>query len=60
MLLEDRIHDLQNHLDPIITLRGPTRSATLAVSDNDVSGDPLLCQRFERAGDYTLEIRDVP
>ena len=58
MLLEDRIHDLQNHLDPIITLRGPT-GATLAVADNDISGDPLLCQRFDRAGDYTLEIRDV-
>ena len=58
MLLEDRIHDLQNHLDPIITLRGPNGS-TLAVADNDISGDPLLCQRFDRAGDYTLEIRDV-
>jgi hypothetical protein len=58
MLLENRIHDLQNHLDPIITLRSPT-GATIAVGDNDISGDPLLCQRFERAGDYTLEIRDV-
>jgi hypothetical protein len=58
MLLENRIHDLQNHLDPIIKLRSPT-GATIAVSDNDISGDPLLCQRFDRAGDYTLEIRDV-
>jgi hypothetical protein len=58
MLLENRIHDLQNHLDPIITLRSST-GATIAVGDNDISGDPLLCQRFERAGDYTLEIRDV-
>ncbi len=58
MLLEDRIHDLQNHLDPILTLRGPNGS-TLAVADNDIAGDPLLCQRFDRAGDYTLEIRDV-
>jgi hypothetical protein len=58
MLLEDRIHDLQNHLDPILTLRAPNGS-TLAVADNDIAGDPLLCQRFERAGDYTLEIRDV-
>jgi hypothetical protein len=58
MRLEDRIHDLQNHLDPIITLRGPSGS-TLAVADNDISGDPLLCQRFEQAGDYTLEVRDV-
>lgn len=58
MLLENRIHDLQDHLDPIITLRDPNRS-TIAVDDNDVSGDPLLCQRFDRAGDYTLEVRDV-
>jgi hypothetical protein len=58
MLLEDRIHDLQNHLDPILTLRGPNGS-TIAVADNDIAGDPLLCQRFERGGDYTLEIRDV-
>ncbi|HEV8003648.1 MAG TPA: hypothetical protein VGP63_27535 [Planctomycetaceae bacterium] len=58
MLLEDRIHDLQNHLDPILTLRGPNGS-TIAVADNDIAGDPLLCQRFDRTGDYTLEIRDV-
>jgi len=58
MTLEDRIHDIQLHLDPIITLRSPT-GATIAVSDNDISGDPLLCRQFDRAGDYTLEIRDV-
>jgi hypothetical protein len=58
MLLENRIHDMQSHLDPIITLRSPT-GATIAVGDNDISGDPLLCQRFDRADDYTLEIRDV-
>ena len=58
MLLEDRIHDLQNHLDPILTLRGPNGS-TIAVADNDIAGDPLLVQRFDRTGDYTLEIRDV-
>lgn len=56
--LEDRIHDLQFHLDPIITLRGPL-GATLAVRDNGISGDPLLCHRFAQGGDYTLEIRDV-
>jgi hypothetical protein len=58
MALEDRIHDLQLHLDPIIALYGPN-GATLAVCDNDISGDPLLGYRFEHAGDYTLEIRDV-
>src|SRR5262245_35310670 len=32
--LEDRIHDLQTHADPILTLRNAT-GATLAVSDNN-------------------------
>ena len=41
MLLEDRIHDLQNHLDPIITLRGPT-GATLAVARQRHFGRPPL------------------
>lgn len=58
MALENRIHDLQNHLDPILTLRS-ANGATVAVADNDVSGDPILCQRFDRGGDYTIEIRDV-
>jgi hypothetical protein len=58
MRLEDRIHDLQSHLDPILTLRWPNGS-TIAVADNDIAGDPLLFQRFDRTGDYTLEIRDV-
>ncbi|MFO0901736.1 MAG: hypothetical protein U0939_01980 [Pirellulales bacterium] len=56
--LQDRIHDLQNHSDPILTLRTAT-GTTLAASDNHYFGDPLLSHRFEQAGDYLLEIRDV-
>lgn len=57
--LEDRIHDLQLHADPIITLR-TAAGATLAASDNtSYHADPVLAYKFEQAGEYLLEIRDV-
>jgi hypothetical protein len=56
--LQDRIHDLQNHADPIVTLRNPA-GVTIAASDNYFYADPVLSYRFEQAGDYLLEIRDV-
>jgi hypothetical protein len=56
--LENRIHDLQVHVDPIITLRS-AGGATLATADNVVAGDPLLIHRFEQPGEYLLDIRDV-
>jgi hypothetical protein len=56
--LEDSIHDLQNHVDPILTLRSPT-GAVLATSDNFFFADPVIAHKFEAAGDYLLEIRDV-
>ncbi len=56
--LQDRIHDLQNHADPLITIRNSTGS-TVAASDNFFFGDPFLVHRFEHAGEYFLEIRDV-
>ena len=58
MRLQDRIHDLQQHVDPILTLRSKS-GATLASSDNFYSADPFLGYRFEDAGEYLLEIRDV-
>jgi hypothetical protein len=58
MRLQDRIHDLQQHIDPILTLRNAT-GTTLAASDNYFFGDPFLGYRFEQPGDYFLEIRDV-
>lgn len=58
MRLQDRIHDLQKHVDPILTLRNAAGS-TLAASDNYFFGDPFLCHKFEDAGEYVLEIRDV-
>ncbi|MDX1946833.1 MAG: hypothetical protein SFU86_15635 [Pirellulaceae bacterium] len=57
--LQDRIHDLQAHSDPIITLRTAAGS-TIAASDNDeYHADPLLAHKFEAEGDYLLEVRDV-
>ncbi|MFO1064046.1 MAG: PPC domain-containing protein [Pirellulales bacterium] len=58
MRLEDRIHDLQNHADPILTIRDSNGSVVVA-SDNAAAGDPLVSHRFEREGDYTIEMRDV-
>lgn len=56
--LQDKIHDLQTHADPILKLRNAS-GVTLASADNDFFADPLLSYKFEQAGDYVLEIRDV-
>lgn len=58
MSLQDRIHDLQTHADPILTLRAANGS-TLALSDNVVGADPFLRHQFTADGDYLLEVRDV-
>ncbi|MGE3780241.1 MAG: hypothetical protein AB7F89_23835, partial [Pirellulaceae bacterium] len=58
MRLQDRIHDLQSHIDPILTIRNE-QGTTVAANDNYFYGDPFLHHRFERAGDYFLELRDV-
>ncbi|MBP88060.1 MAG: hypothetical protein CMJ64_15270 [Planctomycetaceae bacterium] len=56
--LQDRIHDLQQHVDPILSLRD-ANGTTLAASDNYFYADPFMDYKFERAGEYFLEIRDV-
>jgi hypothetical protein len=56
--LQDAIHDLQNHCDPILTLRSAT-GTVLASSDNFFFADPVIAHKFDQAGDYLLEIRDV-
>ncbi len=58
MRLEDKIHDLQQHSDPILTLRN-SAGVTLAASDNYFYGDPLVTYVFDHEGEYLLEIRDV-
>jgi len=56
--LQDRIHDLQQHVDPILTIRHANGS-TLAASDNYFYGDPFIHHQFKQAGEYLLEIRDA-
>jgi hypothetical protein len=56
--LQDRIHDLQQHVDPIVSLRD-ANGTTLAASDNYFFADPFLHYEFKQAGEYYLEIRDV-
>lgn len=58
MNLQDRIHDLQSHADPILTLRGATGSTVIA-SDNVFGADPFFCYTFAEDGEYFLELRDV-
>ena len=58
MRLQDRIHDLQQHADPLITIR-TTAGTTIAAADNYYAGDPYLTHTFKEAGEYLLEIRDV-
>jgi len=56
--LQDKIHDLQAHADPILFLRD-ARGNVISMSDNTYFADPFLVHRFELAGEYVLEIRDV-
>ena len=56
--LQNKIHDLQVHSDPIITVRNAS-GTTLAQADNEYFADPCLRYKFEQAGEYFLEIRDV-
>ncbi len=56
--LENKIHDLQTHFDPILTLHD-ARGRKVAVADNTYAADPLLWFRVPAAGTYYLEIRDT-
>ncbi len=56
--LEDKIHDLQIHADPILFLRDAAGSV-VAMSDNHFYADPFLAHTFDKSGEYLLEIRDV-
>lgn len=56
--LADRIHDLQAVPDPILFVRDAGGNV-IASNDNHFAADPLLHVRFDRAGTYYLEVRDV-
>jgi hypothetical protein len=56
--VEDKIHDLQAHSDPIIAVKNSS-GTVLAASDNYFFADPAMAYTFKQDGDYFLEIRDV-
>ena len=56
--LQDRIHDLQKHADPMLVLSDAS-GGELASANNYYGADPLLHYRFEHAGEYLLHLRDV-
>ena len=55
---EDKIHDLQQHADPVITLCD-AKGVELAQNDDYYGADSLLHYQFKTSGDYILKLRDV-
>ena len=55
--LEDKIHDLQKHADPLLTLFD-AQGRELAANDDACFADPLLTFTVPRTGDYYIQIRD--
>ena len=56
--LENKIHDLQTHLDPILSLHDST-GRELAAADNNHYADPVLTFQAPSAGTYFLQVRDT-
>jgi hypothetical protein len=55
--IQDKIHDLQKHADPMLTLYDAA-GRELAANDDYYFADPMLSYTFAKGGDYTLQIRD--
>jgi hypothetical protein len=55
--LQDKIHDLQKHADPMLTLYDAD-GRELAANDDFYFADPLLAYTFSKAGDYVIQVRD--
>jgi hypothetical protein len=55
--LQDKIHDLQKHADPMLTLYDP-EGRELAANDDYYFADPMLSFTFKTAGDYFIQVRD--
>ncbi len=56
--LQDKIHDLQDHADPMLVLMDMSGNE-LDRNDDYYHADPLLHHKFEKAGEYIVQIRDV-
>jgi hypothetical protein len=55
--LQDKIHDLQKHADPMLTLFDAA-GRELAANDDYYFADPMLSYTFKQAGDYFIQVRD--
>jgi hypothetical protein len=56
--IQDKIHDLQKHADPMIVLLD-VAGRELASSDDAVFADPLLTFTIPKDGDYVVQVRDA-
>ena len=56
--IEDKIHDLQKHADPMLTLLDSV-GRELAASDDGIFADPLMSYTFKQDGEYILLVRDA-
>ena len=56
--LENKIHDLQTHFDPILSLHD-ANGRELAAADNTHFADPMLSFQAPARGTYYLQIRDT-
>ena len=56
--LEDKIHDLQKHADPVLSILN-SRNSELATNDDYFFADPYLVFSPPEDGDYVVQIRDV-
>jgi hypothetical protein len=56
--LQERAHDAGLRCDPTLTLRSAD-GREIAANDDYHRLDPMLAYRFERAGDYFIEVQDA-
>jgi hypothetical protein len=56
--LQNKIHNLQMHLDPIIQIHD-AQGRELAANDNYDFADPMLSYEFKETGTYLIQIRDT-
>ncbi len=56
--IQDKIHDLQKHADPLVAVYDAT-GKELAASDDGFFADPVLTFNVPKAGEYTVAIRDA-
>ncbi len=55
--LQDKIHDLQKHADPMLSLYD-SEGRELAANDDFYFADPQLTYTFRKSGDYYIQVRD--